>query len=124
MPTSYPCFLFCLTPRSRIPLPPFCYDLSRGAPASSYTEAELPITVFDTKGIPATRRERIETAVDAGGKHMKERYEPWITADPFRGGIRVLITGGRESAQNQSVRMRKWLARTSDHCWGRFRSRR
>jgi len=29
----------------------------------------VPLTVFDTKGIPAARRERIEAAVVAGGKH-------------------------------------------------------
>ena len=49
--------------------------------------------VFDCKGIPATRRERIETTVEAGGRHVKEQYEGWIAADPFRGGVRVVITG-------------------------------
>ena len=29
----------------------------------------------------------------AAGKHTRENYEAWITADPFRGGVRVLITG-------------------------------
>ena len=53
----------------------------------------MPLTVFDTKGIPATRRERIVTAVEAGGKHIKNPYEAWITTDPLRGGVRVLITG-------------------------------
>jgi hypothetical protein len=53
----------------------------------------VPLVVFDTKGIPATRGERIVTAVEAGGKHVKDPYEAWITADPFRGGVRVLITG-------------------------------
>ena len=53
----------------------------------------VPLTVFDCKGIPATRRERIEAAVTAGGKHLAEPYEAWITADPFRGGARVVITG-------------------------------
>ena len=42
---------------------------------------------------PATRRERVEAAVEAGGRHAKESYEGWIAADPFRGGVRVLITG-------------------------------
>ena len=43
--------------------------------------------------IPATRRERIETAVEAGGRHLKEHYEGWIAAAPFRGRVRVVITG-------------------------------
>jgi hypothetical protein len=53
----------------------------------------MPLLVFDTKGISATRRERIVTAVEVGGKHIKGSYEEWITTDPFHGGVRVLITG-------------------------------
>ncbi len=53
----------------------------------------MPLTVFDTKGIPALRRERIEAAVEAGGKHVTEPHEAWIAADPFQGGVKVLITG-------------------------------
>ena len=53
----------------------------------------MPLTVFDCKGISSTRRERIEAAVEAGGKHSAEPYEGWIAADTFRGGVRVLITG-------------------------------
>jgi hypothetical protein len=53
----------------------------------------MPLTVFDCKGIPATRRERIEAAVESGGKHVAESYDGWIAADAFRGGVRVLITG-------------------------------
>ena len=53
----------------------------------------MPLIIFDTKGIPATRRERIEAAVEAGGKHSKDPYEAWINSDPFRKGVRVLITG-------------------------------
>jgi len=53
----------------------------------------MPLTVFDCKGISATRRERIEAAVEAGGKHVAQPYEGWISADPFHGGFRVLITG-------------------------------
>ena len=53
----------------------------------------MPITVFDTKGIPAVRRERIEAAVVAGGNRISGTYEAWIAADPFRGGVRVLLTG-------------------------------
>jgi hypothetical protein len=53
----------------------------------------MPITVFEAKGIPATRRERIQAAVEAGGKHVAGPHEAWISADPFRGGFKVLITG-------------------------------
>jgi hypothetical protein len=53
----------------------------------------MPLTVFQTKGIPGNRRERIEAAVIAGGKHIISPYEAWIAADPFRGGFKVLITG-------------------------------
>lgn len=45
----------------------------------------MPLIVLECKGIPATRRERIEGAVEAGGRHA--------AADPFRGGVRVVITG-------------------------------
>jgi len=53
----------------------------------------VPITIFDTKGIPATRRERIETAVVAAGRNVTSPHEAWIAADPFRGGFKVLLTG-------------------------------
>jgi hypothetical protein len=53
----------------------------------------VPITVFDTKGIPATRRERIEAAVVAAARQLTAPHEAWIAADPFRGGFKVLITG-------------------------------
>jgi hypothetical protein len=52
----------------------------------------MPLTVFDCKGIPAIQRQRIEAAVEAGGKHAAGSYEGRIAADPFRGGVRVLIT--------------------------------
>lgn len=53
----------------------------------------MPITVFEAKGIPATRREAIEAAVQAGGRHLSAPHEAWISADPLRGGFRVLVTG-------------------------------
>ena len=53
----------------------------------------MPITVFDSKGIRATRRERIEAAVVAAGRQLTAPHEAWIAADPFRGGFKVLITG-------------------------------
>jgi hypothetical protein len=53
----------------------------------------MPLTVFDCKGISATRRERIEAAVEAAGQHIAQPYEGWIAADNSGGGVRVLITG-------------------------------
>jgi hypothetical protein len=53
----------------------------------------MPLTVFDMKGIPGNRRERIEAAVVAGGKRASGPHEAWIAADVFKGGVRVLITG-------------------------------
>jgi hypothetical protein len=53
----------------------------------------MPLTVFDIKGVPGARRERIEAAVVAGGRHTTGPHEAWIAADPFNGGFRVLITG-------------------------------
>jgi hypothetical protein len=53
----------------------------------------MPLTVFESKGIPATRRELIQAAVEAGGRHFSASYEAWIAADPFRGAVKVLITG-------------------------------
>jgi hypothetical protein len=35
----------------------------------------MPLTVFDIKGIPGHRRERIEAAVVALGKHTKAPHE-------------------------------------------------
>jgi hypothetical protein len=53
----------------------------------------MPLTIFDVKGIAGARRERIEAAVVAGGKHTSAPYEAWIAADPFKGGVRMVITG-------------------------------
>jgi hypothetical protein len=53
----------------------------------------MPLTVLDCKGISATRRERIEAAVEAGGKHFAQPYEGWIAVNPVQGGVRLLITG-------------------------------
>jgi hypothetical protein len=53
----------------------------------------MPLTVFDTKGVPATRRERIQAAVESGGELVSAPHEAWIAADPSAGGVRVLITG-------------------------------
>ena len=53
----------------------------------------MPLTVFDCKGIPEMRRERIEAAVETAGRSLIKPYEAWISADPFGNGVRVLITG-------------------------------
>jgi hypothetical protein len=53
----------------------------------------MPLTVFDCKGIPTSRRARIEGAVVAAGRNLSQPYEAWIAADPLRGGVRVMITG-------------------------------
>ena len=67
----------------------------------------MPLTVFDTKGIPATRRERIEAAVEAGGKHVAAPHEAWIAADPRRGDVRVLLLARRDlSVRSDSPRTR------------------
>ena len=53
----------------------------------------MPITIFDVKGIPATRRESIEMPVQAAGRHLSAPHEAWVSADPMRGGFKVLVTG-------------------------------
>ena len=53
----------------------------------------MPLMVFDCKGIPALRRERIEAAVVAGGRHRRDLYEGWIATDPRGRNVRVVITG-------------------------------
>lgn len=53
----------------------------------------MPITIFDVRVIPGTRRERIEAAVVAGGRHTSAPHEAFISSDPFKGGVKVLILG-------------------------------
>jgi hypothetical protein len=53
----------------------------------------VPITVFDVRGIPSSRREAIEAAVGSAGRTLSAPHEAWITADPIRGGFKVLVTG-------------------------------
>ena len=64
----------------------------------------MPLTVFDIKGVPGTRRERVEAAVVAGGRHTTGPHEGWI-ADPFAGGFRVLIPGTAWSRAHRDVAM-------------------
>ena len=54
---------------------------------------QMPLTVFDCQGVPATQRERIEAAIEAAGRHLTQPFEAWVAADPLRGGVRVMITG-------------------------------
>uniref|UniRef100_Q01RH1 Uncharacterized protein n=1 Tax=Solibacter usitatus (strain Ellin6076) TaxID=234267 RepID=Q01RH1_SOLUE len=52
----------------------------------------MPLTVFQIKGVPVHRRERIEAAVVAGARSTRKPHEAWIAVDP-RGSVRVLMTG-------------------------------
>jgi hypothetical protein len=40
----------------------------------------MPLTVLDCKGIPTSRRARIEGAVVAAGRNLSQPYEAWIAA--------------------------------------------
>ena len=57
----------------------------------------MPLIVFECKGIPATRRERVEGAVEAGGRHA--------AADPFRGGVRGYAPGLHDPLSRLSTRL-------------------
>ena len=57
----------------------------------------MPLTVLDCKGISAPGRERIEAAGEAAAQRLAQPYEAWMAADPFRRGVRVLITGPQNS---------------------------
>jgi hypothetical protein len=37
--------------------------------------------------------QRIAAAVAAAGQRLGQPFRAWIAADPFQGGVRVLITG-------------------------------
>ena len=52
----------------------------------------MPLSVLDTRGIRAIRRERIMAAIEAGGKNASGPFEAWATADGH-GSVRVVITG-------------------------------
>jgi hypothetical protein len=62
-------------------------DPSKCAAATGYNQA-MPPTVFETKGVPATRRQGMKQ-VEAGGRHTSVPYEARITADPFKRGVRT-----------------------------------
>jgi hypothetical protein len=81
----------------------------------------MPLTVFDVKGIPATRRERVETAVIAGARHLREPYEGWITADPFRGGVKLWITGPNGLQREVAFAIEEETCCDHGTCTGDFR---
>ena len=60
----------------------------------------MPLTIFSTKGLSGSRRERIETAIIAGGKHTSGPHEAWIAADPFKDGYQLRMTGQQEFERN------------------------
>ena len=68
-------------------------DSGRPAPSGASNRLQMPLTVFDCKGIPASRRARFEGAVVAAGRNLPQPYEAWIAADIPRGVVRVMITG-------------------------------
>ena len=65
------------------------------AASGDNTRLQMPLTVFDCKGIPASRRARIEGAVVAAGRSLTQPYEARMAADIRRGVVRVMITGPR-----------------------------
>jgi hypothetical protein len=75
----------------------------RVCPTRIITIVPMPLTVFDIKGVPGHRRDLIEAAVVAGGKHACLSYEEWISADPFKGGLRLLVTAGRSLDSRRST---------------------
>ena len=50
---------------------------AQSARAIGIRRTEMPFTIFNINGTPATRRERIEAAVVAGGKRMSAPHEGW-----------------------------------------------
>jgi hypothetical protein len=71
----------------------------------------MPLTIFDTKGISGTRRERIEAAVEFGGKHLTAPHEAWIATDQH-GRVRVMITGPRGFQRTVPSRQTRRLFRS------------
>jgi hypothetical protein len=55
--------------------------------ADAVSRRQHALTVFDIKGVPSPRCERIEAAVVAGGKHTDRPHEAWIAEDPFKTGF-------------------------------------
>ena len=55
------------------------------------------LTVFDIRGVPCTRRERIDATIVARTAHIAGQDEAWIAADILKGAFRVVITGPEAS---------------------------
>jgi hypothetical protein len=83
-----------------------------GDPAAMIgTIIAMPLTIFDIKGVPGSRRELIEAAVVAGGQLAPGPHEAWIAVDPFKGGFRVLITGP-QGFERKALRFSWWCYST------------
>jgi hypothetical protein len=51
----------------------------------------VPLTIFSIKGLSGNRREPIQAAAVAGGKHARGPNQGWIAGTP-RGTVHVLLT--------------------------------
>ena len=71
----------------------------------------MSLIVFEIRGIPATRRERIVAAVEAGGKRVSGPFEAWVTSDGG-GNVRVVITGSQGFDRRGRVRGRRPLKKS------------
>jgi len=71
----------------------------------------MPITVFDIKGVPGSRRVRIEAAVVAFGRNARGPHASWIDADPFKGGLRVPDHGSGGIRAHRGIRDGRWPSR-------------
>src|SRR5437899_71930 len=66
-------------------------DLSRAVHRpTSRLGFRMPLTVFDVKGIPATRRKLIEAVIEKGRRRPAHSHEAWVATDSLGGGVRVL----------------------------------
>ena len=66
----------------------------------------MPTTVFDIKGVPGARRERIEAAAVAGGRHTTGPHEAWIAggfcdaiSGPVSRGDDAIVEGQRRAIE-------------------------
>jgi hypothetical protein len=68
----------------------------------------MPLTAHACKGISATRRARIEAAVEAAGRHVAQPFEARIAAGPCRRRV-ARIVAPRVGYRSRLVRL--W------YCW-------
>jgi hypothetical protein len=73
----------------------------------------MPLTVFDCKGISATRRERIEAAVEAAGKHVAQPVRRPDRRGPFPGWCPGADHGAAGLRKDGHIRSRRTLG--DDH---------